>query len=307
MKKFIVTTTINPPTEALELFARMNDYTMIVAGDQRTPHVLYEKRTDLIYLSPEYQEKKWKTLSDLIGWKSIQRRNFAFLEAYERGADIIATIDDDNIPLQGWGVDDQLINSNVSRDVLKTGREFFDPIYATGDYQYLWHRGFPVQEIHMRNLNVVGKKTEQVRVNAQFWNGDPDIDAICRISFNPEVLFSDFQPFTSEQLTPFNSQNTFLTRDVIPYYMMMIGVGRLDDIFGGYVLQQIANEVGLDLGITFSKPTVYQKRNPHNLVVDLEKEVIGYNKAIEFSSKRYTEILPKETLVAFEEYNKLFK
>ena len=39
-------------------------------------------------------------LSKLIGWNCIQRRNFAILEAYERGAEIIALIDDDNILMQ---------------------------------------------------------------------------------------------------------------------------------------------------------------------------------------------------------------
>ena len=37
-----------------------------------------------------------------MGWNCIQRRNFAILEAYDRGAEIIALIDDDNIPYKNW-------------------------------------------------------------------------------------------------------------------------------------------------------------------------------------------------------------
>ena len=32
-------------------------------------------------LDPQYQEKHYKELSDIIGWNSIQRRNIGFLEA----------------------------------------------------------------------------------------------------------------------------------------------------------------------------------------------------------------------------------
>ena len=42
-------------------------------------------------------------LSDAIGWNSIQRRNIGLLYAYEQGADVIATVDDDNIPYDDWG------------------------------------------------------------------------------------------------------------------------------------------------------------------------------------------------------------
>ena len=39
----------------------------------------------------------------MIGWKCIQRRNFALIQAYKYGADVIATIDDDNIPYKKLG------------------------------------------------------------------------------------------------------------------------------------------------------------------------------------------------------------
>ena len=60
------------------------------------------KLENSIILSTRYQERKWPKLSKLIGWNCIQRRNFAILEAIERGASQIALIDDDNIPLSNW-------------------------------------------------------------------------------------------------------------------------------------------------------------------------------------------------------------
>ncbi len=105
MKKIIATTTINPPTEALLKYASMPDWHVIVAGDLRTPHELYNNLENVTYLTPEKQENDYPVLSELIGWRCIQRRNFAILEAYKQGADIIAIIDDDNIPYEGWGED----------------------------------------------------------------------------------------------------------------------------------------------------------------------------------------------------------
>ena len=103
-KKVIVTTTINPPTKALNLFSSKEGWDLIVVGDLKTPHELYEK-VKCIYLDPTYQELKYKELSDAIGWNCIQRRNIGFVEAHHRGYEIIATVDDDNIPYQDWGKD----------------------------------------------------------------------------------------------------------------------------------------------------------------------------------------------------------
>ena len=49
----------------------------------------------IFHLLTKYFNKK---LSQLIGFNCIERRNFGFLLAKKLGAEIIATIDDDNIP-----------------------------------------------------------------------------------------------------------------------------------------------------------------------------------------------------------------
>ena len=94
--KYIVTTTINKPTEAIHKFDNMPDWKLIVVGDKKTPSNY--NLTNGIYISPEDQENHDKDLSDAIGWNCIQRRNFGLLKAHQLDAEIIATIDDDNIP-----------------------------------------------------------------------------------------------------------------------------------------------------------------------------------------------------------------
>ena len=107
MVNTIVTTTIYPVSEATKKFATFDDWHLYIVGDTKTPHEEYidfsKNHNNVTYLTPEYQEENYKEISDLIGWKSIQRRNIGFLQALKDGADIIASVDDDNIPLDNWG------------------------------------------------------------------------------------------------------------------------------------------------------------------------------------------------------------
>ncbi len=95
VKKLIVTTTINSPTEATKRYDKIEDWDFLVVGDKKTPHDEYKNYN---YLHPEDQEKIDKNLSDMIGWGCIQRRNLGFVYALKNDYDYIATVDDDNIP-----------------------------------------------------------------------------------------------------------------------------------------------------------------------------------------------------------------
>ena len=83
---YIATTTINKPTKALKLFAKNKNCKLIVSLDKKSKKFHLKNS---IVLNTKYQEKKWPRLSKLVGWNCIQRRNFAILEAFERGADYI--------------------------------------------------------------------------------------------------------------------------------------------------------------------------------------------------------------------------
>ena len=99
--KCIVTTTIFPPSVALKKFAAMSDWHLVVAGDLKTPDSEYKTMENTTYLTPDKQQELYPKLSELIGWNCIQRRNIALLHAYKLGAEVVALVDDDNIPLDG--------------------------------------------------------------------------------------------------------------------------------------------------------------------------------------------------------------
>ncbi len=304
MNKIIVTTTINQPTEATLKFSKLTDWHLIVVGDTKTPHKSYKKIKNSTYLSPEDQENISKKLSDNIGWRSIRRRNFGFIKAKQMNADIVATVDDDNIPLKNWGKN-LIVGKNIEVDMYDTKLNVFDPIYVT-EHKSLWHRGFPLQNVHKRNAKKIGKVKIQCKIQADFWNGDPDIDAVCRITQMPQVQFKFFKPFSSKKISPFNSQNTFIHKDVLPFYMVIPHVGRMDDIWGGYALQQDLKK-RFGIFVAYSCASVYQDRNDHDLTVDMEEEMIGYKKNLQLLKDGYLSVLPKKSKIAYEMYLKIMK
>ena len=271
MTNFIVTTTINPETYALKKYSKIKNWKLIVVGDKKTPHNSYKKNKKIIYLSPRDQEKIDKKLSDLIGWNCIARRNFGYILASKLGAQLIASVDDDNIPYKNWGMQNYL-NRNIEVDFYRSNQLVFDPLSIFKFDEKIWHRGFPLDLISVKNNVSKIKKKICFDVQANLWNLNPDIDAIRRMSLikKESFYFKNVKPYTSNRILPFNSQNTIITKDAINDYFMFPGIGRMEDIWAAYYLQSLGRKV------VFAEPTVYQKRNQHNLQKDFLNEIIGY-------------------------------
>lgn len=310
MIKTIVTTTINPPSKAVKLFCERKDWNVVIVGDLITPHELFrkleKKYKNTIYLSPEDQEEKYPELSKAIGWRKIQRRNIGYVEAYNQGAEIIATVDDDNIPYDNWGKD-LFVEKTIKTNYFKTKLPVFDPIGAT-NHKNLWHRGYPLQLIAERDYSQKTRKEMVPDIQADFWNGDPDIDAICRMEHAPECKFdSKYFPIACNKISPFNSQNTFLSRKVIKDYFLFPFVGRMDDIWAGYYVQ------ALGFKVVYGKASVFQQRNIHDLTRDMKAEYLGYEHNLQLASlicdnpEIISNYLPKNAVKAFKIYQSYFK
>jgi hypothetical protein len=308
--KVIVTTTINEPTKATIEFCKIaerDDWIFLIVGDTKTPHELYfnlEKEYKSVkYLSPKYQEDNYKEISDIIGWKSIQRRNIGFIEAYNIGAEIMATVDDDNIPYENWGKD-VYVGKTIELDMYEPECDVFDPLSITKD-NYVWHRGFPIELLQKRHdVLYKGKTTREVLIQSDLWDGDPDIDAMARLTFKPIVKYSDIKsPYCSNKISPFNSQNTFIHRKIIPFYSMLPFIGRMDDIWASYIIQYYFPN-----SVIYCPATVYQDRNVQDLITNLQNEIIGYRKTMYLIDhlKDFETILPIETLNFYNFYKKMF-
>jgi hypothetical protein len=301
MNRFIVCTTINEPTEAIRRFDAMTDWTLIVVGDRRTPsHYPLENG---IYLSPDEQMKLAPRLSDAIGWDKIQRRNMGFVLARKLGAELIATVDDDNEPYEHWGRS-VLVGKMVSVSEYRSSELAFDPLSVTNQ-GHLWHRGFPLQLLSNRDNHQRHETVITPMIQADLWDGDPDIDAICRMEHAPDVDFDPTPfPFTSNRLSPFNSQNTFIHNEILADYFMFPFVGRMDDIWASYYVQAVGHRV------IYERPSVRQRRNPHDLTADFRAECDGYLKNhllvqdLYESPNAIRQYLPSQALQAWDEYRR---
>lgn len=305
----ICTTTINPPTEALMKFAARKDWHLVIAGDLKTPHELYQERKEWTYLHPHDQVDMDLKLSEAIGWNCIQRRNFAFLYAtQEMKASIVATVDDDNIPYDWWG-ENVVVGRNMECVSCECRSGVFDPLEATNNC-HLWHRGFPLSMVGSKEVTFKKEVISVPDVQADLWNGNADLDAVCRLMHNdPDVRFLNTIFFQAKhKLSPFNSQNTFLLAGVMPNYFMFPHIGRWDDIVASYYVGAKGARV------VYGPASVYQKRNPHNIADDFKNELWGHNNMSALLNPQPEDvagailrILPQQSVEAFRLYQKHYE
>lgn len=303
----IVTTTINKPTKATLEFCKKKKFDFLIVGDLKTPHRDYikleKKHKNVKYLHPNDQNKLFGKLSKAIGWNCIQRRSIGFVYAYKNNYEIVASVDDDNIPYREWG-EEIYVGKEIEIDLYDVKSPVFDPLSVTNT-KHLWHRGFPIEYLQKRHkITHLGKKLRKVMVQADLWDGDPDVDAISRITHKPLVKYKKIKPFGSKKISPFNSQNTFLHRDVLKYYMMLPFVGRMDDIWPSYLIQKIFPNT-----LVYCQASVYQERNPQDVIKNLENEIFGYRNTLKFikNTNNLKKVLPKNTYKAFKIYQSCFK
>ena len=153
-------------------------------------------------------------------------------------------------------------------------------------------------------MKFLGKVERRPRVQADLWNGDPDIDAIARIAMRPQVKYAIETPYCSDTISPFNSQNTFLSRDILPFYAVLPHIGRMDDIWGCYILQ-----LSHPQSVIYGAATVFQDRNEQNLVDNLKNEIMGYEKTLELirNLERFEDFLPEATTAFYRAYQRAYE
>ena len=198
-----------------------------------------------------------------------------------------------------------MVSKKVDLDYYETDQIAFDPIFIT-NHSKLWHRGFPLQLLSKREFKKVSKSICP-DIQADFWNGDPDIDAVCRMEHAPECKFDTvYFPFSSNKFSPFNSQNTFLSKKVIKDYFLFPHIGRMDDIWASFYVE------ALGFKVVYSEPSVYQERNEHDLTIDFKKEVIGYENNLKLlnelsiNPKNILNFIPERSKDAFVLYQRHF-
>jgi hypothetical protein len=304
MKVGLITTTVNVPM-VLRLYRRLDsDVRFFVAVENdpvqagRIQSWLYENVSNAATTCVGHPEYK---CSDLTGWCTIARRNIALLEALKWGADVIVTIDDDNIP-----VDEDYFRS--FRSVLDSdafapripfhgikangGFGWFDPCslqFPVGGRRVV-QRGFPQNAMMtaFRGMAFGSVADAKIGVAQGMILGDPDTSAVDRISQRPEVhqvselLRAGIVTDPKECYAPLNSQNLAFIRQLAPCFLMVPSYDRYDDIYASLVAQRVMREH--NLFVHYGQPFAFQQRNPHNLLADLRKEQWGAEHILELAA-----------------------
>lgn len=284
MKTALILTTINVPA-VLQLYRKLDpDVRFFVAMDMKTPAEAYALCKTLGNCEVVYDTGY--VCDRLIGWNTIARRNIALLEALKWGADVIVSVDDDNIPVETMFFDGvfRWIRDGVFHGV-KVSAKWFDP--ASLASPRVVQRGFP-QHAGPYETTCVPVVDVRIGVAQGMILGDPDTSAVDRISRHPEVhqvselLRAGIVADPRECYAPLNSQNVAFVRELAPCFLMAPSYGRYDDIYASLVAQRVMREHGLSTH--FGQPFVWQQRNPHNLLSDLRAEQWGAEHIIEFAS-----------------------
>jgi hypothetical protein len=297
VKTTVVTTTIHVPHLLTDYCANFRKYghtdvDVIVTGDRKTPpdapafcqRVQDEHGVDIGYLGVEDQDaylRRVPALAAHLPYDSISRRNVAILAAFERAADVIITIDDDNfVSDDDFLAHHCVVGGQHERPQVSSSSGWFNVCELLTEARGLpfFHRGYPLGERWVSQQISRSTSHRKVVVNAGLWLGDPDIDALTRMDLpiRATAFSAEAAPgvvLASGTWCPFNSQNTALAREVIPSYFLSPHIGRYDDVWASYFLRAIADHLGD--AVQYGLPIVTQERNAHDLWRDLDAERVG--------------------------------
>lgn len=304
-KTAVVTTTINMPV-MLESYCKnalLNKHKNIeffVIGDQKTPaeapkycnKLTSEYSYPIHYLSLKDQEKELKDYPKLLRifpYNNADRKLLGMIIAYLQNFDVMITVDDDNYATDHdfFGCHG-ITGTEKELPLIESSSGWFNACHYLMEENNMpvYHRGLPwSKRIYKKeNFNIRNAK-KRVVVNAGFWLGDPDIDAVSRLFWPIRVtgmkpdLSPTFGLFPGTWCT-FNNQNTAMAREILPAYLTPPNSKRYSDLFPAYIICKIAGH--LNHIVAYGHPFARHPRNPHNLWKDMEKEIVGAQAAETF-------------------------
>lgn len=242
--------------------------------------VLEDRKEKQIFPPKKYFKKlfhySWSEINEELGDKSwiIPRknagiRNFGFLKAYELGADITITLDDDCFPIK----DQEFMQSHLKNLSLLAPTDWY-PTYP--NRKFYPTRGFP--------YSIRDKK--EVVISHGLWSNVLDLDAkthLKNIDLRMPVLSSDLIEFVPKNyFFPMCSMNLAFKTKITPimYFPPMgydidgkhWGYDRFDDIWAGVFAKKIVDHLGL--AVVNGSPYVEHKK-ASNAKENLKKEAAG--------------------------------
>ncbi len=202
------------------------------------------------------------------------RKNIGYLLAIGRGCDTLFETDDDNAPMQAfWEI------PPFDRTVGVLEHHGWANLYRYFTDDTIWPRGLALDAIQkpVPDYESLPQRRLRCPIQQAVVNGNPDVDAICRLIMPVDQTFRNDRRAAIGVGTwcPFNSQSTKWAKEAFPLlYLPAYCSFRMTDIWRSFIAQRIAWENGW--GVLFHEPTMTQQRNTHNLMKDFADEVSGY-------------------------------
>ena len=274
MKKCIIITTINKPTETI--FRHINNnkyYDLIIVGDKKTPDDYYS--LDCTYLDIKKQHELFPELSNLIPYNHYCRKNIGYLYAIKNNYDIIYETDDDNIPFDNF---DHILKNEKTLLIKEKNSIWMNIFKFFTNNSHIWPRGYPLSLVKSKN----NFEFEESDIKPAIINGlvenDPDVDALYRLLMINNVSWEANKKviISNDNMCVFNSQNTFwLNKDLFITLLIPCSVSfRYCDILRGIISNIILKKTNNYM--MYTSPTVTQLRNEHDLMCDFKSEIEMY-------------------------------
>jgi hypothetical protein len=262
----------------------LEDVSIICIPDLKTPKKLYKKceeikKQGISIFCPTVEQQdafldKLGSIKQIIPYNSDNRRNIGFLMAFEKGCEVLISVDDDNFPHPSgpFFKEHSIVNQKVKMEAVNSSNGWFNVCdLMEVEPQTTYPRGFPYHKRHKHPELVSEIEEGVIHINVGLWLGHPDIDAVsCLYAPAKSKAFKGRSVLLGENTwSPINTQNTAIARDAIgAYYFLRMGypvmgvpIDRDGDIFSGYFVQACARHLGYRIRI--GTPVVNHIRNTH--------------------------------------------
>jgi Reversibly glycosylated polypeptide len=278
--------------------------TVIVIGDRKSPPAcgaavarLSADGHDAIWMDEAAQRAWLANVPDLashIPWNSDNRRNVGVLEAWRRGADVIVSLDDDNMPIDAvdFFAHYSRVGGVLCAPEVQTGNRWVNVcelIECRSGYDdarvSVFARGFPLARRVPERLVISPAPIDAcIALHLGLWLGEPDVDAATRASVAPRAVAARVDSpviLPVQALAPFSTQNLAAARRLVPaWWFVRMGDGcaglrmdRFGDMFQGYFAAMAIAAMGERIAV--GPPLVEHGRNVHALGQDLAVELPG--------------------------------
>tara|TARA_Y100001970_G_scaffold283328_1_gene398165 strand:+ start:53 stop:1267 length:1215 start_codon:yes stop_codon:yes gene_type:complete len=294
----IITSTINIPYFLVSILENARKYKeknfkIFVIGDLKTPkeaksycEKLSKKYNSFVkYLSVSDQEKllkKYPLLVKFIPKNDNVRKMIGNIICYLDQCKNVLMIDDDNYAIKDHNLIHHHSNTGFYQNKISSmssDNKWPNIAIAMEEKNNIpfYPRGFPWSKRFLKNK--IKKKIEinkKIAVTGGLVLGDPDIDSVSRLFWpiNITKIKKNFLPnfaVGKNNYSPFNDQNTSISRDLIPIYYKPPAGGRNSDIWSSYFIEKILHSTK-DNVVAFGEPLVNQIRNEHDYQKDYELE-----------------------------------